>query len=139
MKTILTLATAALLLVGCTTTKVDETPPGSGHYTTNTIVSPKLEAVLTTAGAVNTATAPVNPFSPLITIGLAAITAGASWFAKYKNDKANSSALLLRTVVQGVENSGSAEAKKAIETHAINLGVEGDLGQTVRHINSGVL
>ena len=129
-KSILALAALVIVLAGCTTAKVAETPPGSGHYTTNVVVDPKLEAALTTIGSVNAATTPVNPFSGLITIGLAAITAGASWFAKRKNDALNAT-------IAGVEKAGTPEVKKAIMNEAISAGVEASLNKSVQNVTGG--
>lgn len=126
-----------LLITACTVPVVVKNPDGSSS--TNIVVDPKLTAGLATAGAVNTVTAPVNPFSPAIEIGLSAAGLLAAWIAKRKNDKANQQALLLKTVIQGVENSGSTEAKAAIQAHAATIGVEGELGTTVQGVNSGLL
>lgn len=138
MKFILSVMAAALLVAGCTTARVTESPPGSGNYSTNYVVDPRLEAGLVTAGAVNAATAPVNPFSPLVEIGLGAVAAAATWFAKRKNDQATQANSLLKVVVQGVENSDNADAKKAIQAHAVNVGAEGALNSAVAKINSGL-
>lgn len=127
------------IIVGCTTTEVKETAPGSGVYSTNVVVDPKFETALTTVKAVNTATAPLNPFSPLVEITLGAIAAGATWFAKRKNDQNAQNALLLKTVIQGVENAATPAVKQAIQDHASRIGVEGELGTTVQQVNSGQL
>ncbi len=129
---ILFLCAVAFVIVGCTVARVTPADPIKGTpATTNFVVDPKLTQGLATAGAVNTATAAVNPFSPVIDIGLTGIAAIAAYFAKRKNDQATQSALLTRTVIQGVEASGSAEAKAAIEKHATNVGVQGALSDLV--------
>lgn len=138
MKNIIIICAVALTLTACTTPQVTETPPGSGHYSTNYIVDPSLQTTLATIGSINEATKPVNPFSGLVDIGLGTAALLAGWFAKRKNDQAAQSSTLLRTVVQGVENSGDTAAKKAIQTHAVNTGVEGALGVAVAKINSGI-
>lgn len=138
LRSLISIVALSVVIIGCTTTKRTETPPGSGNYQTNAIVDPRFESTISTIGAVNSATAGVNPFSPLISIGLGAATAIATWFAKRKNDQAAQSNLLLRTVVQGVEQSGSSEVKSAIEKHASRIGVEGSLGPTVAKINAGL-
>lgn len=137
-KTILALLTLSAILIGCTATKVTETAPGSGQYTTNVVVDPKLETALTTAGSINAATAPVNPFSGLIDIGLGAIALGASWFAKRKNDQLNSKTVLLKTVVQSVDAIDQKNVKDAIQAHAVKVGVEGELSQFVKQVGSGM-
>lgn len=138
-KLLISLAVTALLVTGCTTPQVAETPPGSGNYSTNYITDPKLTAALTTIGAVNAATAPVNPYSPLVEIGLGAAALMASWFAKRKNDQAATSAALLKATVIGVEDAAHPETKKAIQESASRLGVEGELGTFVRSVNGGQL
>jgi len=138
MRTLLSVLFLSVALIGCTSTKVTETPPGSGNYATNYVVDPRLVTAIETAKAVNDATAPVNPFSGAVEIGLGAVAALAAWFAKRKNDQANQHALLLKTVVQGVENAGNSEVKATIQKHAVNIGVEGDLSSAVAKINSGL-
>jgi len=128
-----------LVIVGCTTAEVKPNPDPTQPPLTNWIVDPKLTTGLATAGAVNAATAAVNPFSPAVEIGLGAIAALAAWVAKRKNDAAAQKGLLLKTVIQGVENSGSAEVKGIIQKQAIAIGVEGELSTTVQKVNSGAL
>lgn len=93
---------------------------------------------MTTAGAINAATSPVNPFSGLIDIGLGAIALGASWFAKRKNDQLNSKTVLLKTVVQSVDAIDQKNVKDAIQAHAVKVGVEGELSQFVKQVGSGM-
>ena len=126
-------------VTACTTAKVTPPTVPGNPPSTNWIVDPKLTTALVTAGAINTATAPVNPLSPAVDIGLAAIAALAAWVAKRKNDQAAQSALLLKTVVQGVENAANPAVKAAIQAHAGVIGVEGELGTTVAKVNSGLL
>jgi hypothetical protein len=132
-----TLALAGIL-IGCTTTKVTEEPPGSGQFSTNHVVDPKLTTGLQTVGAVNEATRAVNPFAPLVDIGLAAALAIAAFVAKRKNDQASQAKLLLKTVIQGVETADNQEVKAVIEKHAVNVGVEGKLSGAVARVNAGV-
>jgi len=136
------LAFLLALIIGCTTEKVTPAKPATPTSpatpaVTNWIVDPRLDATLTTVGAVNQATAPVNPFSPVVTIALGAAAALASWFAKRKNDQAAQSELLFKTVVQGVENAANPAVKAAIQAHAGIIGVEGELGTAVQKINNG--
>lgn len=134
----------ALVLIGCTTQKITPAKPATPTSpaepaVTNYIVDPRFDSALTTIGAVNTATAPVNPFSPVVEIALGAAAALAAWFAKRKNDQAAESALLFKTVVQGVENAANPDVKAAIQAHAGIIGVEGELGTAVQKINNGQL
>lgn len=131
-------------IVGCTTQKITPAKPATDTSPatpaiTNYIVDPRLDNTLTTIGAINKATAPVNPFSPLVDIALGAATLVAGWIAKRKNDQANQSALLFKTVVQGVENAANPAVKAAIQAHAGIIGVEGELGTAVQKINNGLL
>lgn len=126
-----------LILSGCTAPQVVHNPDGT--TSTNAIVHPNLTTALTTAEAVNTATAPVNPWSPVVSIVLAAAASVATFVAKRKNDQANESALIAKTIIQGVENSGHPETKAAIKTQATAIGIEGKLGTLVQAVNSGVV
>ena len=138
-KIIATILVIAAIIVGCTTTKVTETPPGSGIYSTNVVVDPKLTTALETIGAINTATTPVNPVSAPITITLAAISAIAAWVAKRKNDALSNTASQLKAVIQGVESSPGTETKAAVQKQATILGVESDLYSTVQKVINGQL
>jgi len=139
LKMTLALALAATVVVGCTTTEVRETPPGSGVYSTNVVVDPKLTTALETIGAINTATEPVNPASAPITITLAAISAIAAWVAKRKNDALNNTSNQLKAVIQGVEAVPSVDVKAAIQKQATVLGVESDLYSRVQKTINGQL
>lgn len=137
-KVIIGIISLALFITACTTAKITPATPTS-PATTNYVVAPNLITALETAHAVNAATAAVDPFSPAVEIGLGAIAALATWVAKRKNDKASQQALMLKTVIQGVENADNAEVKTAIQTQATAVGVEGALGTTVQGVNSGLL
>ncbi len=128
-----------LVIVGCTTAEVKQNPDPTQPPLTNWVVDPKLTTGLQTAGAINAATSPVNPFSPAIDIGLGAVAALAAWVAKRKNDAAAQKGLLLKTVIQGVENAANSEVKDTIRKQAIAIGVEGDLSTTVQKVNNGAL
>lgn len=135
---LISFAVIIVLVTACTTAKV--TPATSAApAVTNYIVSPKLTTALDTVGSINAVTAPVNPYSPIIDIGLGGIAAIAAWVAKRKNDAAAQQALLLKTVIQGVENANLPAVKTAIQTQAVAIGVEGSLGNTVSKVNSGIL
>lgn len=139
MRKLILISVLAICFAGCTTTKVTETPPGSGNFQTNSAVDPKFTSTLETIGAINEASKPVNPFSGLVSIGLATAAAIATWVAKRKNDQNAQTSQLLKVVVQGVEQADNAEVKSTIQNHAVNIGVEGKLNDTVSKINKGVL
>jgi hypothetical protein len=110
-----------------------------GSSSTNYVVDPRVTTGLATAGAVNAATASMNPYSPFVEIGLGAVAAGFGWFAKRKNDKAAANELLLKTVVQAIDNLDDQKVKDAIQTHAVKVGAEGDLNTAVKKIGSGLI
>ena len=134
---LLSVIIVVVLLVGCVSARKYENPPGSGQYTNDYVVDPRLVTALETAKATNTATAPLNPYSPVVDIALLAATSIAGWFAKRKNDEAAANKKLLTTVVQGVEQADNAQVKTAIRDHAVRVGVEGDLNTAVAKITSG--
>jgi hypothetical protein len=125
----------AALITACTVPQVVTHSDGTSE--TNHVVDPKLTTAITTGRAVNIATAPVNPYSPLVEIGLGLAAATAGWMAKRKNDKAAANELLLRTVVQAIDNLDDAKVKEAIQSHASNIGVEGELNTAVQKIGTG--
>lgn len=127
----------ALIVVGCTVPQYSTNPDGSTNVVQT--VDPRLTTAIETSKAVNAATVPVNPYAPFIDWGLGVLAAGAALVAKYKNDQNAQHALLLKTVVQGVENAGNAEVKAAIKSQATAIGVEGDLSTKVQAINSGLI
>lgn len=134
----------ALIVIGCTTQKITPAKPATPTSpavpaVTNYIVDPRLDNTLATIGAVNTATAPVNPFSPVVNIALGTAAALAAWFAKRKNDQAAQSALLTKTMIQAVDALDQQPVKDAIQAHAVRVGVEGELNQVVKGVGSGLL
>jgi hypothetical protein len=132
------------LVIGCTTQKITPAKPATPTSpavpaVTNWIVDPRLDATLGTIGDINKATAPVNPFAPLVDIGLGAAALVAAWVAKRKNDANAQNALLLKTVVQAVDGLDQQPVKDAIQAHAARVGVEGELNQVVKSVGSGLL
>ena len=131
-KILISVLALGLLITACTTAKVTPANPTTGApASTNYVVNPKLTSTLDTVGSVVDVTAPVDPYAGLIKLGLGAIAAGATWFAARKNSQAAQSALLTKTVIQGVEASGNADVKAAIEKHATLVGVQGALSDAV--------
>ena len=135
MKKLLSLLTVVILLAGCTAPQTVQQPDGT--VSTNYVADPKLIAGIEVAKAVNTSTAPVNPFAGLIEVGLSAVAVGAGWFAKRKNDKAAASELLLKTIVQAIDSLDDANVKTTIQAHASRIGVEGELDTVVKKVGSG--
>lgn len=83
-----------------------------------------VEGVINTLSAVNTATAPYNPFSTYISIGLGLAGAIAGLFAKRKNTQAVSATKALAETVKGIQAVKNALGtdERAIRTIKTSLG-----------------
>ena len=130
MKNILTVIAVLVLMAGCATTKLIETPPGSGNYQKVAETDPRVTNALQTGTAVNDATALFNPWHGLVTVLLGAGAGIAEWNRRRKQAQ-------LDAVVGGVEASGSPELKKTIQTIALAKGVEAGLNDTVVRVTGG--
>lgn len=129
-----------LVITACTTAKVTPADPATGTpAVTNYVVDPRLTSALDTAKGVVAVTAPVNPYAGLLDLGLGTVAAVATWFAKKKNDKANASTLLAKTIVQAIDQQDSDTVKAAIQTHAARVGVEGELNTFVKQVGAGTI
>lgn len=135
-------ALAFLIVAGCTVPEVVTNPDGS--QSTNMVVDPKLTSGIEIGGAINTATAPVNPFWPVVSAGLAAIAAVATAVAKVQNTQKSNAVLQkenvtaqLRSVVIAVDDLDDAKVKQAIQAQAINDGTEASLRSTVKSVGVG--
>ncbi len=118
---------AILFVIGCTTTKLVETPPGSGNFQKVTEVDPKLTAGLEAAGQLNEASKLFNPFYTPISLGLGAIASFATWFARRRTSQLNA-------VITGVEAAGGVDVKAAIKSAAMASGVEKSLQEQVKSV-----
>ncbi len=118
---------ALFVLIGCTTTKLIENPPGSGKFEEVAVVDPKLQSALEAANAVNEASKPFNPVSGAVSIALGTIASFAAWFAQRKNAQ-------LRATIIGVEAKGGSDVKAAIRSAAMASGVESSLNKVVASI-----
>lgn len=134
MKNVISLI-IAVLLIGCTVPEVVSQPDGTA--VTNQVPSPQLTDTLTTIGAINDVSAPVNPYAGLIKILIGVVSTGAAAWASIMTWYNNRNKKLLKVVVQGVEQSKSAEAKSAIEAHSANAGVKLELDSAVQEIVTG--
>jgi flagellar hook-basal body complex protein FliE len=132
---------AFLVVTGCTVPEARVVTLPDGTTVTNVVhaVDPRLTTGLAIGSAANAASAPSNPTSPLIEIGLGAIAAGAAWVAKRKNDKAAANEQLLKVVIQAIDALDNDETKTAIQTHASRVGVEGELHDVVKKVGSGTI
>lgn len=134
---IMAAALTVVLISGCTVPQVVTNPDGT--TSTNQVVDPKLTTGIVIAKATNQATAPVNPFAALIDIGLGALAVGAGWVAKRKNDKASANELLLKTVIQAIDALDDQKVKDAVQSHAVKIGVEGELNTAVQKVGVGAI
>lgn len=141
LKLALVIQCAALVMLlglsACTSPQVITNPDGS--TSTNHVVDPRLETGITAARAGNAASAPFNPFASLVDVALSAVTAGALWVAKRKNDKSAADQLLLKTVIQAIDALDDTKVKEAIQGHATRVGVEGELQTAVKKVGSGII
>lgn len=115
------------LMVGCASPNPafnPKEPPSA----TNPPYIPNTNATTAVAigQAANAATAPVNPYAPLVDIGLVAATAIAAWIAKRKNDQAQASAdaaaqhaATLNQLAASVVAQGPTVAQQVLD-HAAN-------------------
>lgn len=131
-------------VIGCTTARVTPAVPATPTTpaipaTTNYIIDPGLSNAIVTIGSVNDVTRAINPFSPIVDIGLTAALAIAGFIAKRKNDQLAAQTLLTKTVVQAIDAIDQQPVKDAIQTHAARIGVEGELNQFVQKVGSGSL
>lgn len=131
MKKIIALV-SLVVLIGCTIPVVIENPPGSGNLSTNHVTDPRFTKTVETIGAVNDATAGINPWHGLIAIILGAVSSGAAAWAKIRNTQKQ-----LTTVVAGVEAKGGSDVKEAIQNIAMAKGIEDQLNKTVKKVTGG--
>jgi len=132
-----TLYCAVTYITGCTVPQVVTNPDGT--VSTNQVVDPRAITVIETTRAVNVATGQVNPYSPLVEIGLGTAALVLGWFAKRKNDEKNGVQSQLVSVIKGVNNADDAKVKEQILSQASTDGVETALNKTVKGVESGLL
>ena len=120
----------ASLITACTVTRLVETPPGSGQYKKVVDTDPRFKNGLDAANATNDATALINPWHGLVTIGLGAAAAIAEWNRRRKQ-------AVVDAVITGVETAGDEATKKAINKVALAQKVEGDLNKSVQRVTGG--
>lgn len=135
-KLILGLLIVAVIIVGCTVPEVVQNPDGT--TSTNLVVDPRVTNAIETGKAINTVTAPFNPYSPVVTtiLGLATVVTSAwgsiATFFSRRNKK------LLATVVRGVELAPSpGPVKESIEQVSAGVGNQLVLDAAVQKILKG--
>lgn len=118
----LALLATAVIIPSCTVPEAVVLPDG----TTNIVhkVDPKLETGIAVGRAVNDATASVNPYAPLVSLGFGALAAIAALVARQKGANAAKWEDVATTIIQGVEAAGEAAGpvKQAIEKRSISDG-----------------
>ena len=132
LETLAQLIVIAMLsfIVGCTTTKLVETPPGSGQYKKVAETDPRFTTGLQTAEGVARVFGPINPWHGLVTIGLGAAAAIAEWNKRRKQAQ-------LDAVITGVEAADNPAVKKAIYDASVAAKVEPQLSQSVKNVTGG--
>lgn len=130
MKKILTILALGIIVIGCTTTKLAETPPGSGNYKKVVEVDPRLTTGLGTATGVNDVIGPINPWHGLVTLGITTIAGVAEWNRRRKQAQ-------LDAVITGVEKADNAAVKKAINEAALDAKVAVGLNAAVKKVTGG--
>jgi len=81
----------------------------------------KAQVYISTAQAVNAATAPVNPYSPIIEIGLATLVLVIGAWGKAKSAQASTATTTLGSVVQAVERVAGTTKDAIKDEVASNL------------------
>jgi len=131
MKTTLTVLLATvLMIVGCTTTKLVEDPPGSGKFKQVAETDPRFTTGLQTTEGVAGVFAPINPWHGLVTVLLGAAGGIAEWNRRRKQAQ-------LDAVIAGVEAKGGTDVKTAIQNIAMTKGVEDALNKSVQKVTGG--
>jgi hypothetical protein len=105
---LIALVVIILCLCGCQGTEQGTVAPiikDAATAVTNTpLPADNTAAILETVRVVNAATAPLNPYSPFIEVGLAIATILTGFIAKKKADEAAASDLKYKSMKQGTES-----------------------------------
>jgi hypothetical protein len=120
---------------------VTVTNASTGVVTTNVqppfVPNNSVTSAVNTIGSLNSATAPLNPYSGLVSLGLGLTTVIAGGIAAWQNKKASGLGSQLTAVIQGVESATSQptvtadSVKQSIQSHATAAGVQPALAQNV--------
>ena len=103
--------------------------PSTGETNTVWGVNPKLTSWMEAAQDVNAMANP-TPTAPIINLALTGISLFLAAYAKKQRDKAR----LVDPIIEGIERSGSKEAKESIHEAALKCGVGDRLHQQVKAI-----
>jgi hypothetical protein len=137
MKLILVGGLAALLLTGCMTAnpKTGADPATGKPYPAYVADTAGIKKGIGQAESAISATAPFNPYAPLMTTGAEALglllTVGSTALAAFKSRQATKATAVASTLAQGVVKAGDA-AKSAVLEHASNTPV---YAQIADHLN----
>jgi len=123
-KRLLVTVAIVTLLVGCASpnpTYNPSQPPSAGNppYIPNTNVTTGVAI----GQGVNGVTAPFNPYSPLVDIGLATAAAVAAWIAKRKNDQAVASGAVASQLAASVVAQGPTISQQVLDHASTNESV----------------
>lgn len=102
---------------------------------TNTVFlpAPKVQHALEQLNALNSITAPVNPYSPVVAGLLTGVSGLLAWIAKRKTDEATKANATAQTVILGVESAKDAKVKEAVKTVARVRGNSQDVDSLVQY------
>lgn len=122
----------ASLIVGCASpnpTFNPGQPPSASNppYVPNTNVTTGVAI----GQGVNGVTAPFNPYSPLVDIGLATAAAVAAWIAKRKNDQAVASGAVASQLAASVVAQGPTIAQQVLDHASNNEAIYPDVADVV--------
>ena len=111
---------------------VTQTSSGSE---TNTVFlpAPKIAHALEQLNALNSLTAPVNPYSPIVAGMLTGVSGLLAWIAKRKTDEASKANATAQTIILGVESAKDARVKDSIKTVARVRGNGQDVDSLVQY------
>jgi hypothetical protein len=97
------------------------------NITNGYTVSAGASNALATIGAVNTATAPLDPYTGLVGSILALAAGGLGWIAKIKTAQAQSSGSVAQTLITAIEGLPPTVAplvKTAVQTQSLRMGTQ---------------
>ena len=105
------------------------------------VVSSAASNVLAVAGAANTLTGPVDPFSGSIALGLTALSAGLGWYARLKTKQAQAHLSVAQTVitaVEGLEPAVAAGVNSAVAAQSAKMGTSAAVNQVVNAVTQNL-
>lgn len=104
-------------------------------------VSAAVSNVLADAGMVNSVTAPLNPYSGLVSGVLALAAGGLGWYARLKTKQAQqhlSTASTIITAVEGLAPAVAQGVKTAVANQAVKMGTADNVQATVQAVTQNL-